>query len=189
MSSRSTLTKIDDYTTGTMPDAETTAFEKELVAEAATDESPDLAWLDRFAQISGWFASRGGFANGMTKELLDEIRSSKPHVHYFEVVPGSVTEIARWAPDTELIAYRIAVDLRGFDEVDIVVTRADGADLKTFRDVQWDPSDGAIYAVCDEPIARAAFLGTDFTARIEGKKGSRRETVAEVTVREGAVHG
>ena len=54
--------------------------------------------------------------------------------------------------------------------------------MKTFRDVTCAPEDGALYAVCHEPLARLAFTRRS-VARIVAARDGRRETVAVYDVR------
>ena len=53
-----------------------------------------------------------------------------------------------------------------------------GQPVKTFRDVTCDPTDGALYAVCQEPLARLAFQRGRTISRIVGSRAGQRETVA-----------
>jgi hypothetical protein len=176
------LEGVDDYTAGIMTDDEAAAFEETLFADAASGHAATahaLAFTGRLARAITRLHDRPGISIPVRKETFEELRRTTPNVAYFDVHAGGVTQVPTWPASTELVFYRVGVDLRGFDEADVVVTSTEGAPIKVFRDVQWDPSDGALYAVCDEPLARMSF-GLGFLARVEAVKDGRRETVARL---------
>ena len=80
---------------------------------------------------------------------------------------------------------RLGVDLRAYDGADVEVETADGRPIKTFRDVDCDPSDGALYAVCQEPLARIAFGHPRVLAKVTAIRAAARETVAVLDLRNG----
>lgn len=174
------LARIDDYTSGMLDDA----FEEELFAEAAEGRADELVFVDMLHRVAPWFRPRGGFVGGVTRAKLEELRAA-PHVHYIEIPVDQPHAVAAWPADTRLVVYKIDVDLRGYDRVDVVACRPDGTLVKTFRDVACDPNDGAIYAVCDEPLARASFRGGSFVSRIEATRDGKREVVATVQTQPG----
>lgn len=173
------IADYDDYVMGVTDAAQAAAFEEEMFADP--DEGA-LVFVDRFANASRWFAQRGGFVGGATRAQIEELRTAVPTTFYFEINTGEKVLVQEWPKATPVVAYRVGVDLRGYDEADVVVVREDGTPVKTFRDVQWDPSDGALYAVCDEPLARASFLGGPFRARVEATRNGNREVVAHFHV-------
>ena len=57
--------------------------------------------------------------------------------------------------------------------------------LKTFRGCECDPTDGALYAVCHEPLARIAFGHPRVVATVTAIRAAARETVAVLDLRNG----
>lgn len=179
MSNRDWLPDVDDYTTGTLAGAgegpELDDFEEALFDAAANGRAPELAFLDTLATIAPWFAARGGFAGGLTREQVEELRG-QPGVHYVELRTG-VNEIGPWPAETQVVVYRVAVDMRGYSDIVVTLAKPTGEHLWTFRDGQFDPSDGFMYAACDEPLARETMRAERVVARIEAARAGKRELV------------
>lgn len=181
---RDWIRDVDDYTSGLTPgdgQEDADAFEAALFDAAANGEAPELAYLDTLATIAPWFDRRGGFSGGLTRAQIEALRA-QPHVHYIDIELG-VNEIPPWAADTELVAYRVAVDMRGYSDIVVTLTKPTGEHAWTFRDGQYDPSDGNLYAMCDEPLARTTFREQPFLGRIEASREGKRETVATFELR------
>lgn len=182
------LARVDDYTSGVMPDDEAARFEEELFAAAADgheEVAEALVFTQRLATGMAWLEGRPGFSVHPTREAFDRWCASVGDVFRFDIPASGETRVPEWPASTKIVYYRVDVDLRGFDAADVVVTSEAGEPVKTFRDVQWDPSDGALYAVCEEPLARLSFRERPFVARVEGVKQGKRETVAEIFLRPG----
>jgi hypothetical protein len=175
------LTLLDDYLSTAMPDAQAAAFEDALFAEAAAGRAPELGYLDAFFEQARWFASRGGFSSGATAELIAELRK-QPGVHYIDVERN--TEVSAWPADTKFVVYRLDVDLRGYENIDVELVTPGGEHRKWFRDVSYDPSDGALYGACDAPLAATSFRHEPLIARVEASRSEtgKREIVAELSV-------
>lgn len=179
---RDWLGEIDDYTSAKPETDDDEAFEVELFAAAAEGKVRELSFLDTLARIAPWFDARGGFNGGATREQIEQLRAL-PQVHYLELEPGTLHQIPPWPAETELVAYRIGVDLRGCSDVTVFLTTPQGEPVWAFRDCQFDPNDGNLYAVCDAPLATSTFRSVHVVARIEAVKNGRRETVAIVELR------
>ncbi len=182
------LARVDDYTAGVMPEDEAARFEEELFADAAdggAETAEALGFVQRLSRGVDWLRGRPGFSAAPTREAFEKLRAATARSVYFDVHANAVTDVPPWSAATDLVFYRVGVDLRGYDEAEVVVTSETGEPIKVFRDVQWDPSDGALYAVCDEPLARLSFRVRPFKARVEGVKDGKRETVAELVLRPG----
>lgn len=177
------LALLDDYLSGAMSDAHAADFEERLFADAAEDHAPQLGYLDAFFEQAEWFRMRGGFASGATAEQIAELRKL-PNVHYIDVEAD--TRVAAWPADTKYVVYRLDVDLRGYENIDVAVVTANGEHRKWFRDCAFDPQDGALYGVCDAPIAAGTFRDEPLVARIHAcrsnQPGAKREIVAELSV-------
>lgn len=164
------LTQLDDYLSSAMSDPHAAAFEEELFAAAAAGRAPELDYLDTFFEQAQWFVSRGGFSSGATAEQIAELRKL-PGVHYIDVEAN--TQVSAWPTDTKFVVYRLDVDLRGYEKIDVAIVTPAGEHRKWFRDVVYDPADGALYGACDAPLAASTFRLEPLVARIHA---SRRES-------------
>jgi len=178
------LALLDDYLSAAMSDSHAADFEERLFADAAEDRAPQLTHLDAFFDQAQWFRMRGGFSSGATAEQIAELRKL-PNVHYIDVEAD--TRVAAWPADTKYVVYRLDVDLRGYENIDVAIVTPDGQHRKWFRDVAYDPKDGALYGACDAPLAASTFRHEPLIARIQAsrsdKPGAKREIVAELSVR------
>ena len=173
------LARVDDYVSGQMPDAEATTFEEELFAAAASGSAAGASFLHELGRLSTWLQRRGLFNVGSTRAQVDAIIASglKVHLTSIEKVAG-VVEFPLWPEDTEIVVTRLDVDLRGYEDVEVQITTTEGVELKTFRDVTYDPNEGALYAVCEEPLARIALTRGTTVSRVSAVRAGQRETIA-----------
>jgi hypothetical protein len=190
------LLRLDDYAAGDMPDAEAARLEEELFAAAADADPPagmrrdasdglasDAAFVARLVRMAIDANASGVFAGGATRAQIDALLASGLPVHYVDLGAAGEKVFAAWDPATvKVVVARLAVDLRGWTDIEVEVTAPDGRPVKTFRDVTCAPEDGALYAVCHEPLARLAFTKHS-VARIVAARDGRRETVAVYDVR------
>lgn len=188
------LLRLDDYAAGDMPDAEAAAFEDQLFASAADADPPGAATVDYGPASDAAFvagltplaiaaSASGAFAGGTTRAQIDALLASGLPVHYVDLGTAGERVFDGWDPaKIKVVVARLAVDLRGWHDIDVEVTAPDGRSVKTFRDVSCAPEDGALYAVCHEPLARLAFTRRS-VARIIAARDGRRETVAVYHVR------
>jgi len=179
--SEDALTQLDDYLSQAMPDDQAAAFEEGLFADAAEGRAPHLASLDAFFAQAEWFVSRGGFSSGATAEQIAELRKL-PGVHHIDV--EAKTEVDAWPTDTKFVVYRLDVDLRDYEQIDVAIVTPTGEHRKWFRDVQYDPADGALYGACDAPLAASTFRLEPLIAQVHGsrKATGERSIVAELRV-------
>lgn len=174
------LAQLDDYLSGSLSDEHAVAYEESLFAAAAAGRAPELTHLDALYQQVAWFAARGGFMAGTTAEVINHLRTL-PRVHYLDI--GADTHTVEWPAETELVVYRVDVDLRGYHDIDVEILNAQGEHMKWFRDCTFDAADGALYGVCDAPLARSTFRIEPVIARVHAKRASgNREIVAELRV-------
>ena len=126
-----------------------------------------------------------GFRREPRGEQIAELRKL-PNVHYIDVHPN--TEVSAWPADTKFVVYRLDVDLRGYENIDVALVTPEGEHRKWFRDVTYDPADGALYGACDAPLAASTFRHEPLIARVlathsrSGKSTGKRELVAELRV-------
>jgi len=175
------LARLDDYLSAAMSDAHAADFEEQLFSEAAAGGAPQLGYLDALFEQAQWFVSRGGFSSGATAEQIAELRKM-PNVHYIDVEAN--TQVGAWPADTKFVVYRLDVDLRGYENIDVAIVTPDGEHRKWFRDVAFDPVDGALYGACDAPLAVSTFRREPLIARIQASRAAsgKREIVAELSV-------
>lgn len=172
------LAALDDYVSGHMPDDEAARFEEGLFA-AADD---DAVFVDEVARMVTVMAGSGLWEGGR-KAHADALRAAGLNVHYVDIGSGGVVPFPMWPAGTQIVITRLALDVRGYDSVDVEVETADGRPIKTFRDASCDPTDGALYAVCQEPLARIAFSVRRTISKVVGVRGGRRETIATYDLR------
>jgi hypothetical protein len=184
------LLRLDDYVTGDMSEAEARTFEADLFAAVASDaDSPadvfkrsglvaDAGFLDRLARLASNPDELAAFAGGFARAQVDGLLGSPLPVHYVDLGAGGASVFPSWGADVKFVIARLAVDLRGWQDVDIEVTTADGTPVKTFRDVHCAPEDGALYAICHAPLARLAFARGRSISRVIATRDGTRETVA-----------
>lgn len=175
------LARLDDYLSAAMSDAHAAEFEEHLFSEAAAGRAPELGYLDALFDQAQWFVMRGGFSSGATAEQIAELRKL-PHVHYIDVAAS--TQVSAWPEDTKYVVYRLDVDLRGYENIDVAIVTPSGEHRKWFRDVVFDPKDGALYGACDAPLAASTFRHEPLIARIQASRSATgtREIVAELSV-------
>jgi len=182
-----TLLLLDDYTSGVMPDAEADAFEQALFARAARCEAPEADFVERLRRASAWLAKRGGFRVGITRAEVDALLASNPRTLFLDLRSGDTpAEIPPLPAGLEFVTYRIGVDLRGAESVDIVVETPEGEAIKTFRDVSYDPTDGALYGVCEAQLAEISFRRGTIISKIMAGHGAERRLVARFETRPAA---
>ena len=183
------LTELDDYASGHTPDAEAAALEDELFARAASpdaDAAVAAVFLDALARNAAWLAHYSfSFGGGSTRAEVDGLLASGLRVHYADLGPGGVMRMDAWPEGTQIVITRLGVDLRGYRDIEVDVSLGDGPVLKTFRGCACDPTDGAFYAVCHEPLARIAFGHPRVLAKVTAIRDAGRETVAVLDLRNG----
>lgn len=183
------LEQVDDYVSGHMNDGEAASFEVALFEAAGEAPTAGLAaegtFVDDLTRMTALYVSHGGLVDGATRAHVDALYASGARVHYVDIVPradGGPVPFPRWGPDIDVVVARLAVDLRGHGLVDVENVTGDGRPIKTFRDVACDPADGAMYAICQERLARLAFGQGRVIARFISKQGGKRETVAVIDI-------
>jgi hypothetical protein len=173
------LAALDDYASGQMPDDEAARFEEDLFAAAAGGADGDARFLDWLTRSAAWLCRYDfAFRGGSTRAQVDNLVASGKNVFIQDFGPGGPAELKAWSPETEFVVTRLGVDLRGYREVEVDVSIGEGPVIKTFRECDYDPTDGALYAVCHEPLARLAFQHPRVIARVSAVKDAGRETVA-----------
>lgn len=177
MKTAPSLVELDDYLSGFMPDETAAGFEEELFALSAAGETASAEFVDRLGRFGRYLQDRVGLAMGSSRALVDRLLASELKVEYTEIPPNVTLRATRIADDTEIVISRLGVDLRGYSDIQVNIERPDGTLLKTFRDVECAPEDGALYAVCEATLARMAYV-VHTIARITATRDGKREQVA-----------
>lgn len=178
------LSTLDDYVSGAMPDAEASAFEEELFVRAADGAAPEAEFAERLRRSVRWIAGRGAFKVGSTRAEVEALLRSGLATTYVDFGDGKrPVDIAPLPANLELYTYRLGVDLRGYDGVDVIVETPEGEHIKTFRDVSYDPTDGAIYGVCEAPLAEISFRRGTVRSKVMAGHGAERRLVATFETR------
>lgn len=181
---RDPLSELDDYTSGLMPDAEADAYEEALFARAARGAAPEAEFAERLRRDVEWVNQRGPFKVGSTRAEIDALLASGLNVAFVDLGDGSApVDVAPIPEDLDLYTYRLGVDLRGYSAVDVIIEKPDGKYIKTFRDVAYDPTDGALYGLCEAPLARISFGAGTIVSKVMAGHGSERTLVATFETR------
>jgi len=182
------LTRLDDYVAGQLPDERAAGFEDELFARAAGPQpDEETTFFDALARSAAWLASHFfGFRGGSTRAEVDGlIASGKKRVHWMDLGTPGAKRLSDWPDGTQIVITRLGVDLRGTSDVEVNVSFDGQNNVKTFRDCEYDPTDGSLYAVCHEPLARLAFGQPRVLAQVTAVRNGRREIVGVYDARNG----
>jgi hypothetical protein len=183
MTARSdSLSRLDDYVNGILSDEEAADFEAALFDDVARGEDADAVFLAGLVQNAQFLAARGNFGLARRRAEIEELVARGPSVHYIDLGSGGPVKVSPWGPSTELVVFCTKVDLRGYEDIDFEVERPDGTPIKTFRDVSYDPDDGHVYAVCEEPLARLSFGQGQVTLRVKATQAGARREVTTIQV-------
>lgn len=177
------LAELDDYTSGVMSDADAEAFEDALFARAARAETADAEFSEGLHRAFDWIQANGGFNVGSTREEVEALRATGAHISYLEFGTGGIVNVPAFPPDFDYFVYRLGVDLRGYDAVDVRVETPDGELVKTFRDVRYDPHEGAIYGVCHAPLAEISFRRGVVVSKVLAGRGAEKKLIATFETR------
>lgn len=177
-SSRDAFESIDAYQTGLMSEADAAGFEEELFTAAEAGGTDEARFVDRVSLIGQYLAPRAGLEVGSSRKRVDELIAAGLRVQLIDPAPAPVIQLPPIEADAELVATRVPIDVRGFDSIDVTISRPDGTEIKTFRDVGFDPHDGTIYLVCEAPLARLSARHKRVVSRIIAKRAGQEQTLA-----------
>jgi hypothetical protein len=176
MSTPPSYLELDDYLHGALSDAEAAELEERLFAAAQAGEGDDARFLDTLQRRATWLADEGQFGEAYTRAEVDALLAREANlVHSYEVKSQGTTEVTAWKPGKKRVIVKLDIDLRGYEHVEVTARTLGGHPIITFRDITPDPTDGCLYAVCMEPVARMAFeydrdLAWELTAQRDGKR-------------------
>ena len=169
---------LDAYLSGEMPDAEAEPFEEALFDSAAHGQADEADFVERVALIGRYLLPRGGFDMGSARSRVDQLLAEGVRLQFISPEPGPVIHLPPIDADAEIVVTHMRVDVRGYDSVDVRVEKPDGTELKTFRDIGWDPNDGTVYAVCEAPLARISMQQRHVRSRIIGTRAGEKHVIA-----------
>jgi hypothetical protein len=177
------IERLDDYVSCVLGEGEAASFEEELFELAARGDDEALHFLDSTTEELSFLASKKQFGESHTRAEIEQLRAENAHAHYIDMGSGGVVTVPIWPDATNRVIFHFKVDLRGYEHVEVESVRPDGTPVITFRDVRCDPSNGNIYGVCFESLARMAFVHGPVVARISGLRDGERKLVTEVETR------
>lgn len=171
---------LDDYVTGMLDDDAANAVEERLFDAPAVGDAlaADLAFFDRSHRLLGWLAAHVALDRSATAADVAALRSRGLKVHQQDVLSNAPTDVEPWADDVDVVVFVVRTDVRGWDEVEVEVTNADGTPVKTFRGVLGEPGTGNLYAVCAPPLAKLGFGVKTRVARVTGMRNGQRELIS-----------
>lgn len=174
------LEALDDYVTGTMPDAEAEVFEEELFAAATAGADDEARWFDRFHRLVAWIGPSEMLIRATGAADIEEMRRQGLRVHVVEYGRSGKVSYTVPASPFDVIVSKLDVDVRPYDDVVATVENPDGTVLHTFRDCLGEPGTGNLYALCAAPLARKSMGAAPRVTRITGiRKGTTaREQIA-----------
>jgi hypothetical protein len=175
---RAPFETLETYVSGEMPEADANRFEDELFASASDGTAEDAKFADRIALIGRFLLPRGGFDIGSSRVRIDELVAAGLRVQVIDPEPAATVRLPAIEDDVDIVVTHIRIDIRGYDSVDIIVEKPDGTELKTFRDVGCDPTDGTMYAVCEAPLARISMQQRHIRSRVIGTRAGQQHVVA-----------
>jgi hypothetical protein len=170
------LDRLDDYLSSEMSDADAEAFEAELFADGGPP--PEVTFADTLARISAHLASRGTFHPGATRAHIAALEAAGYRIAHQDVRPGEEQPLAAPPPDVDFVVTRIDVDLRGTTNVEVETVVKGHGPVKTFRDVVFDPEDGAIYGLCERELAVLGFQVGATRSTVTAVRNGVREVIA-----------
>lgn len=170
------LLDLDGYVTGEMSDAAADAFEEELFASPG---DADLSFMDRLARQGSRLVEHGTWDMGCSKAHIDALIAKGHRVEICDAGPPGTNTLS-FGKDAELIVTRLPFDRPEHPRVDVEIYIPEHDVTKTIKDAIADPVDGALYGLCERPLAELAF-GTTAIVRVRANSG-RRELLAEWTL-------
>lgn len=176
------LEALDAYVTGDMSDADALRFEEELFAAAEAGDAAEAAFVDQLTRHATFLAPRGGFDIGSTRAHVDSLIAAGLRVQLLAPVPGAsvggLHQLPQVDDDAEIVVTHLPIDVRGYDSVNVIIAKPDGTELKTFREIGWDPEDGSVYAVCEAHLARLSLAVGPVRSTVIGKRAGQDHVIA-----------
>jgi hypothetical protein len=164
------LGELDRYASGELSDADADAFE-EAMFDAAGD--PGVEIVDRIVCHGARLVAHGTFDMGVTRAHIDALLAQGVTV---QVIDGGPPGAMKMTLDrtSELIATRLPIGRTDLARVDVeTVIVAFGSASKTIKDVFVDQTEGAVYGLCERPLAELAYGAGETIVRVREPHGDR----------------
>ncbi len=162
------LHELDAYLTGELDEAAADALEDAMFA--APDDG-DLAFFDILTRRGAILDEHGTFEVGMLREQVEAL-AARYRVQIQSSAPGKAT--ASIADDTELYCTKLLIGRTDLERVDVDIHIAKYDVSKTMRDVLVDQREGAIYGMCERPLAMIAYGAGRAIVKVRERGGERR---------------
>lgn len=170
------LHDLDGYVTGEMSDAAAEAFEEELFA---SPDDGDVDFMDRVARHGSRLVEHGTWDMGCTKAHVDALIAKGYKVEICDAGPPGTNTLS-FGKEAELIVTRLPFNRTDHPRVDVEIYLPVHDVTKVIKDSIVDTVNGALYGLCERPLAELAF-GTTAIVRVRANSG-RRELLAEWTL-------
>lgn len=170
------LSALDDYQSGAMSDDDADRFEHELFAGDAGED--DARFLDTMIRAARHLAERTTFHIGHTRREVEALLAKHDCV-FIDCGRERVVHVTV-KRHADLFITRFALDLGGVDRVEVENHVEGVGHVKTMRDIRFDPSDGALYGVCEAELWHMSVAdGRRVTSKFFGFVGESRRLLGE----------
>jgi len=174
------LVTLDGYLRGHGTDAEAAAIEADLFERAFADAAPELVFVDELTSMVQRLGQRGTLELYIRAADVERIRASNRKVQMIEIANKPELQSYVIEADTDVLIARTAIDLRGFEELDLELYLGDSdVPAKVMRDISFDADDGAVFMCCEGELARAT-TGIRTKTRLFGRDTNGRRLITEV---------
>ena len=166
-----TVVELDAYLTGELDDAGAAAVEDAMFAHP---DDPTLDVVDQLLRRGARLAEHGTWEPGTTRATVDAMIAAGTKVQVIEVgAPGA--KAVRVASTVDFVVTVLSIGRPDLDRVDVEVHLPHQGVTKIVRDASIDPADGAIYALCERPLAVMAFGAGPCRVRVLQRDPARTE--------------
>lgn len=170
----SRLLDLDAYVTGELADgAAADALEEAMFADP---DDPDLAFLDVMSRLGLELVAHKTFHMGVTRAELDELIARGDKIHMSESGPPNLAEprTMTLSKSADRIVSRLDARLFGHDRVDLELILLEHDNVtKVVRDAVVDPTDGAVYGLCERPLAMIGYTAGRVRTRLLRRDGAK----------------
>ena len=168
-----------DYVSGQLEDHEAEAFEELQFDAAARGELGAIEFVAELERLVPFVGRYGPIATSVTASHVAQLVAQGVRVAEVNLHPRMTNSVIPWDVNVNLVVTHLNIDVRGADLVDVIMETVDGQPAKLFHDVHYDPADGSIYALCEEPVARAVYVTAPTRTTVIVERSGKREEVAQ----------
>lgn len=168
-----TLAELDAYLTGELDDAAADAVEAAMFAHP---DDATLAVVDQFLRHGARLAAHGTWEPGTTRAHVDAMIAGGARVQVIDAgAPGPDPKRFSIAADADFVVTVLAIGRPDLDRVDVEIHLPAHGTTKVIRDACVDPTDGALYGLCERPLAVLAFGAGRSRIRVLARDPARTE--------------